>query len=224
MNCYKCKHPNLHGSNFCEKCGSDLKSPPPQRSEPTRSYSSYQAGPANYAPRRGPSPRPSRAPAPRPANAPAPTPVPPPKENKPAPQVPTTPPERRRSPIVSSREISTGKSEQAKPLRREPVPFGRLVASSAQELFLRYDENLIGRASSELGTPQIDLSQLDRSGTVSRRHARIGKDDNSIFLEDLGSSNGTRLNGKSLQKGLQAPLSHGDQIIFGDLIFTLHLD
>jgi pSer/pThr/pTyr-binding forkhead associated (FHA) protein len=61
---------------------------------------------------------------------------------------------------------------------------------------------------------------VDTSGTVSRKHARIGKDDSSVFLEDLGSSNGTRLNGQPLREGMQAPLDDGDQIVFGDVVFN----
>ncbi|MFA5504997.1 MAG: FHA domain-containing protein [Vulcanimicrobiota bacterium] len=87
---------------------------------------------------------------------------------------------------------------------------------------LRYDLNLVGRASEGI-EPQVDLSAADTSGTVSRRHARIGKDDSSIFVEDLGSSNGTRHNGQPLREGMQTPLADGDQLIFGDLVFTFHL-
>jgi len=72
-------------------------------------------------------------------------------------------------------------------------------------------------------TPQVDLSAADTSGTVSRKHARIGKDDTSIFIEDLGSSNGTRHNGQPLRVGMQSPLSDGDQIVFGDIVLTFHL-
>lgn len=228
MNCYKCKHPNLHGSNFCEKCGADLKSPPP-KVVPVRPYhSNYGSGPADYNP-------PSyRSPAPIPTPAPRPTPSgagysPPPSAPAPsAPPTPTPPPartekprERRREPIVSA-QPSTPPAAPAP--KREPLPFARLSAATGQEFLLRYDSNLVGRASPGEGIiPQVDLSTIDHNGTVSRRHARVGKDDSAFFVEDLGSSNGTRHNGQVLRAGMQAPLSSGDQLIFGDITFTFHL-
>ena len=109
------------------------------------------------------------------------------------------------------------------PRRPEPLPFGRLVASSGTEFPLRYDDNLIGRSSPSEGiNPMVDLTSADTSGSVSRRHARIGKDDSSIYVEDLGSSNGTRLNGQALRAGMQTPLNDGDEIIFGSLVFVYH--
>ena len=106
------------------------------------------------------------------------------------------------------------------PRRREPLPFGRLVLSNGQEFPLRYDDNLIGRASPGEGiNPAVDLSAADTSGSVSRRHARIGKDDSSIYVEDLGSSNGSRHNGQPLRVGMQTPLNDGDEVIFGSLQF-----
>jgi pSer/pThr/pTyr-binding forkhead associated (FHA) protein len=103
------------------------------------------------------------------------------------------------------------------------LPWGRLVASSGQEFPLRYDDNLIGRASPGEGIhPAVDLSAADTSGSVSRRHARIGKDDSSIYVEDLGSSNGSRHNGQALRAGMQTPLKDGDELVFGSLCFRFH--
>ena len=117
---------------------------------------------------------------------------------------------------------SAQQTPPAPPPRREPLPFGRLSGQNGHQFPLRYDENLIGRPSEGV-EPQVDLSGADANGTVSRRHARIGKDDSSIFIEDLESSNGTRHNGQPLREGMQAPLEDGDQIVFGDLVFTFHL-
>jgi pSer/pThr/pTyr-binding forkhead associated (FHA) protein len=68
----------------------------------------------------------------------------------------------------------------------------------------------------------VDLSAADTSGSVSRRHARIGKDDTSIYVEDLGSSNGSRHNGQPLRAGMQTPLQDGDELVFGSLQFRFH--
>lgn len=235
MNCYKCKHPNLHGSNFCEKCGADLKAPPPRVSPvtPYREYpypreSSTLSSPMGY-----PAPRPTPAPKPVPVNrqtaassrapvAPVPpaTPIPPPT---PAPRPER---QRRRSPVISDQQprSTAPVSEPPRPVRREPPAFAHLTGPQGRKFPLCYDQNLIGRASLADGiNPQVDLTAADQNGTVSRQHARIGKDDSSLFIEDLGSSNGTRHNGQPLREGMQTPLSDGDQIVFGDLVFTFSL-
>jgi pSer/pThr/pTyr-binding forkhead associated (FHA) protein len=59
--------------------------------------------------------------------------------------------------------------------------------------------------------------------TVSRKHARIIlSDDRSIaYLQDAGGANGTRLNGKALDK--LAPLSEGDQVGIGEVELKVSL-
>ncbi len=57
--------------------------------------------------------------------------------------------------------------------------------------------------------------------TVSRRHAEFSCRDGEIELKDLGSANGTLVNGRALT---QRPclLEHGDQLQFGGLIASFH--
>ena len=61
-------------------------------------------------------------------------------------------------------------------------------------------ENVIGREL--LGTPD-----------ASRHHARIDVDGSQISIEDLGSKNGTFVNGERI--GKRTALRDGDQIVFG---------
>lgn len=53
------------------------------------------------------------------------------------------------------------------------------------------------------------------SGEVSRLHARLTSDHLNIFLEDLGSTNGTFVNGQRLAPGEAHRLRAGDVIHFG---------
>ena len=55
--------------------------------------------------------------------------------------------------------------------------------------------------------------------TVSRRHARLERDGDGWLLEDLGSTNGTRLNGWLVSS--QVPVRAGDQVSFGAAGFLL---
>ena len=58
-------------------------------------------------------------------------------------------------------------------------------------------------------------------GEVSRKHCRIVRDGDSLKIEDLGSSNGTFLNGQRVQ---EAMLSPGDTIQVGPVVFVLQVD
>jgi ABC-type multidrug transport system ATPase subunit/pSer/pThr/pTyr-binding forkhead associated (FHA) protein len=78
-------------------------------------------------------------------------------------------------------------------------------ALSGQSKKLSQSDLIIGREA------PADL--VIESASVSRRHVRIFFQDGHYFIEDLGSSNGTRLNGKPLDKPEQ--LHHGDQILAG---------
>lgn len=53
---------------------------------------------------------------------------------------------------------------------------------------------------------------------ASGRHARIERQGSMLVVEDLGSTNGTLLNGEPL-RGIQ-PLHHGDRIRIGDSEFS----
>jgi hypothetical protein len=57
---------------------------------------------------------------------------------------------------------------------------------------------------------------------ASTRHARIERQGAAVVLEDLGSTNGTYLNGEPL--GGPQPLHHGDRIRIGDSEFSFLAD
>jgi len=67
---------------------------------------------------------------------------------------------------------------------------------------LEADSVVIGRSS------RCDLAVADRC--LSRQHVRIYKSDDELLVEDLGSRNGTRLNGAMISK--PTPLKAGDVI------------
>jgi pSer/pThr/pTyr-binding forkhead associated (FHA) protein len=57
--------------------------------------------------------------------------------------------------------------------------------------------------------------------SVSRSHCRIAIESGQPVLHDLGSSNGTYLNGKRVK---DAPLSPGDVVGVGDVLLVLQVD
>jgi pSer/pThr/pTyr-binding forkhead associated (FHA) protein/tetratricopeptide (TPR) repeat protein len=57
---------------------------------------------------------------------------------------------------------------------------------------------------------------------VSRRHARLVKSNGGIFIEDLGSYNGVKINGGKIQA--RTPIREGDRILIGDYQLWIQLD
>src|SRR3954468_1323408 len=90
--------------------------------------------------------------------------------------------------------------------------FYRLISPDGTQSFdLKLNAPLIvGRA------PTCDLSVADP--TISRRHAELVVDEDQVTLRDLGSSNGTFVNG---QKVAAATLEVDDLIAFGKVAFRL---
>jgi len=76
-----------------------------------------------------------------------------------------------------------------------------------------FPENLIGRRADSQGThPEIVIADPG----VSKRHARINrKPDGTLELLDLASTNGTMLNGASIDANVPYPVKDGDEIVLG---------
>lgn len=82
---------------------------------------------------------------------------------------------------------------------------------------LDLDENLVGRRSSKKGVyPEIEINDPG----VSHRHLKfIKQSDGSFGVLELGSSNGTELNGSALEPGITTAVKPGDELSIG--IWTL---
>jgi hypothetical protein len=66
--------------------------------------------------------------------------------------------------------------------------------------------------------PDVDLSPYQAYARgVSRLHAVIKREASHVFLMDLGSSNGTFVNGKRLTPNVDHALSNGDVVALGKL-------
>lgn len=87
--------------------------------------------------------------------------------------------------------------------RRMPLPAG--------------GEAVLGRLDATRGVfPDVDLTpDGGLEGGVSRRHARVHQQKKQFFIEDLGSANGTFLNGQRLTPYLPHPLRDGDEVQLG---------
>src|SRR5262249_23690522 len=94
----------------------------------------------------------------------------------------------------------------------EPEPPRERVVLSLEgrEVPLTADRAVIGRSR------ECDVRLADSN--VSRRHAEVRHEDGAYWIVDLGSTNGTELNGKRIER---AKLSDGDRITLGstDVVF-----
>jgi DNA-binding winged helix-turn-helix (wHTH) protein len=100
------------------------------------------------------------------------------------------------------------------PIVREPTRTGvsRWLIAGRRRIALIDGENVIGR------DPDANI-WLDYA-TVSRRHARLVVSDTATVLEDLGSKNGTTVDGAPLTATIT--LRSGDRFMCGQILLVYH--
>src|SRR5947209_12080527 len=86
-----------------------------------------------------------------------------------------------------------------------------LVETTGREHVIRPGLNEVGREG--------DVLLPD--ARVSRKHAQIKSENSAISIEDIGSTNGTFLNGTRLQQGEAKTINPGDTVSFGGLELKL---
>lgn len=210
IKCPQCGTENLDGALFCDECGAQLTgvSAQPAEAAPTEvtpaEAAPPEAAPAEVAPPvvgalKCPTCGHENPPDARfcencgaaltaPASVPAPTPAP----------------------------------AEAPPVEPPPVavPVAALViAETGTELPLDFSkgEVLIGRADPVSRVfPDVDLTPHGGyEAGVSRKHCRIFKQGDQFFVEDLQSTNGTKLNGRFIPPNQPQPLNDGDVLELG---------
>ena len=84
----------------------------------------------------------------------------------------------------------------------------------------------IGRWDPSLKShPEVDLSDEDIDAKVSRIHAKIIRNSEGFYIEDMGSRNGTFLNREfKLVKGIQYGIKNNDELIIGHIFFKFKED
>lgn len=88
-----------------------------------------------------------------------------------------------------------------------------LVDSSGREYQLRPGANVLGR----LGDIEIDDTR------ISRKHAQLTLDGMIGTISDLGSTNGTKVNGTKLEASASVALAAGDTISLGGFELSLSI-
>lgn len=84
---------------------------------------------------------------------------------------------------------------------------------------------LVGRGDpADNYAPNIDLSPFGaQDAGVSRRHAALLSSADGIYIRDMGSTNGTHVNGFPIQPNQPYKLRDGDKIELGQMHLSLHI-
>ncbi len=108
--------------------------------------------------------------------------------------------------------------------RLGPGQITLLIEGTPQPVLLEgRPEYILGREGSEQVTPDLNLNPYGaRDKGVSRVHAALRRDRSQVLLIDLGSTNGTRLNGKTLAAHQPIRVENGDEIRLGRLMLTIN--
>ena len=111
----------------------------------------------------------------------------------------------------------------------DPDPNARLVEINSGITFPLADtrDTTVGRIDPVTGIlPDIDLTPVDGKRSISRRHARVRREEDGGFsvIEDVGTMNGTFVNGVRLTAGRSAPVVSGDSVVFGTIQCRFEID
>jgi CRP-like cAMP-binding protein len=104
---------------------------------------------------------------------------------------------------------------------------GKAIAKLVTESGVTFEvypkgDTTIGRLDPSTGLkPDIDLRDVDTDRSISRRHAKIvGDGTKYVAVEEVGTSNGTFVNGNRLTTGEKVVIKDGDEVVFGRLKTT----
>jgi len=123
-------------------------------------------------------------------------------------------------------------TSQALPVQAPPPPISSDAVISLHLVDSGKILPLAGRVEFSLGRitegqpilPDIDLTPYDAYPQgVSRLHAALKIVNQRMVIVDLGSSNGTRVNGQKIVPNIDYPLNHGDIFALGRLKIQLLL-
>lgn len=109
-------------------------------------------------------------------------------------------------------------SERAAEAEEAPLPLHLKVVATDHRIRLpSTPEVQIGRLDAAHGIfPDVDLTpDGGLEGGISRRHCKIHQRGTTYLIEDVGSANGTYLNGQRLTPYLPHVLKHGDELQLG---------
>jgi CRP-like cAMP-binding protein len=123
---------------------------------------------------------------------------------------------------AGAQRVELDDSEVGRRPSATPDPSARLVEVGSGIVFPLADqkETTVGRIDPVTGiNPEVDLTPVDAKRSTSRRHARIRREADGTYsvIEDVGTMNGTFVNGVRLTAGRGFPINPGDTVTFGTI-------
>jgi hypothetical protein len=82
-----------------------------------------------------------------------------------------------------------------------------------------HSELILGRVTEQAeGKAYINLTEYNAVECgVSRQHVRLQRDNRAVYVTDLNSTNGTKVNGEVLPASVEKRLRDGDELLLGKL-------
>jgi hypothetical protein len=120
---------------------------------------------------------------------------------------------------VAAPSAATATAVAPSPQLQEPATLKKAkysfvaIDNPRQRIQLTKESTLVGR------NPACDVT-LDH-GSISRQHCLMQISDRGLHVKDLGTTNGTKINGVTITEGFVNP---GDQLTMGHLVFILEKD
>ena len=205
--------------------------PSRHKAAPTPAAPAYAAAPTPAAPAYAAAPAYTVAPTPAaPAYAVAPTPAAPAYAAAPAPVAPAY----AAAPAPVAPAYVAAPTPVAPAYAAAPTPVAPAYAAastggyasftdsdSGRVFCLNSDKILLGRGPGQLDDGlKLDFEGLRGGATVSKRHALLRHDVTGVFIEDVGSGNGTFINGERLPQGIERGLNNGDRLRLGAVLLN----
>ncbi len=112
----------------------------------------------------------------------------------------------------------------AAPDQTYPLRLVLKIADSDQMISIPVLERLVIGRGGDAQIPDVDLATFNATKCgVSRVHGAFTYQDNTLFIEDLNSTNGTRINGYQIAPSQPVRLRNGDEIELGTLRFNVNI-
>lgn len=104
-----------------------------------------------------------------------------------------------------------------------PGQVALVVAEGGARIVVTYEpESVLGRGGDAARGPDVDLNPVGaKDKGVSRQHARLHAGPAGLLVTDLGSTNGTQVNGRRLVPNEAAHLASGDELCLGRLVLVV---
>jgi hypothetical protein len=116
-------------------------------------------------------------------------------------------------PMPSGKVAAVGTLQPELPSLKKPQYVFVALDNPRQRIQLSKESTLVGR------NPACDIA-LDH-GSISRQHCLMQITDRGLHIKDLGTTNGTKINGVNITESYINP---GDQLTMGHLVFILEKD